>query len=87
MADGITGWLEGLGLAKYAALFVDNEVGLGDLPHITDEDLKELGLPLGPRKRIAAAIAALSEAPTPEPAGAPAPEPVSSAQAERRLVP
>ena len=78
MADGITGWLDGLDLAKYAALFVDNEVGLSDLPHITDDDLKELGLPLGPRKRIAAAIAALGEAP--------APEAVSSSQAERRLL-
>ena len=38
-------WLEGLGLGKYAQVFVDSEIDLEILPHLSDEDLKELGLP------------------------------------------
>ena len=51
-------------------VFIENEVGLRDLPHITDSELRELGLPLGPRKRIMAAIPALFEAATPAPGDA-----------------
>ncbi len=55
MAD-LEGWLEQLGLARYAQVFADNEVELSDLLELTDEDLKDIGLPLGPRRRILKAL-------------------------------
>ena len=42
-------WLESNGLGKYAELLYDNAVGLDVLKQITEADLKELGIPLGPR--------------------------------------
>ncbi len=84
MADDIGSWLEDLDLAKYAHIFVENEVGPRDLPHITDDDLKELGLPLGPRKRILGAIDALIHEETPEREENAAAGRVPSSQAERR---
>ena len=50
--------------SQYAQLFVDNEVDLATLRVLTDDDLKELGLPFGPRKRLLAAVAAGSTWPT-----------------------
>jgi class 3 adenylate cyclase/tetratricopeptide (TPR) repeat protein len=61
VADDITRWLEGLGLGQYAQAFSDNAVELADLRHLTDEDLASLGLPLGPRRRLQAAVKALAE--------------------------
>ena len=61
MADDVARWLEGLGLGQYAPAFSDNAVGFGDLHHLTDEDLKGLGLPLGPRRRLQAAVKVLAE--------------------------
>ncbi len=63
MADDIRCWLEGLGLGKYAEVFTENEITFHALPHLTDDDLKELGLPMGPRKIVAAAIASLAVPP------------------------
>ncbi|HEX6137726.1 MAG TPA: adenylate/guanylate cyclase domain-containing protein [Casimicrobiaceae bacterium] len=60
MPSDIDEWLEGLGLAKYAARFADNEVDLEVLPDLTEEDLKGLDIPLGPRKKLLKAIAALA---------------------------
>ena len=45
-------WLERLGLSKYHAAFTENEVEFSDLPDLTEDDLKELGLPVGPRRRL-----------------------------------
>ena len=80
MANDIKRWLRGLDLAKYVDAFAENEVGLQDLPHLTDEDLKALGLPLGPRRRLLAAAAALVEPIAAETSN----EPVARSQAERR---
>ncbi len=55
----IAAWLEQLGLAKYAPIFSENEVEAADLPELTEDDLKEIGLPLGPRRRILKAVRAL----------------------------
>jgi hypothetical protein len=49
MADDIGRWLEGLGLGKYINLFAENEITFDALPHLTEDDLKELGLSVGPR--------------------------------------
>ncbi len=52
MVEHVDRWLESLGLGKYAALFADNEITADVLPDLTDAELKELGLPLGARKKI-----------------------------------
>lgn len=56
MAEEIVRWLETLGLGQYAQNFTENSVEIGHLTYLTDDDLKELGLPLGPRRRLQAAI-------------------------------
>lgn len=59
--SAIVAWLDRLGLSKYTAVFVDNEVDLEVLPRLSEDDLRELGLPLGARKRILQAVAELRE--------------------------
>ena len=59
MAHSLGGWLESIGLSEFEAVFAQNQVDLEALPLLTEPDLKELGLPLGPRKRILHAIEAL----------------------------
>jgi len=54
----IADWLEKLGLSEYAQRFVENDIDVSVLPHVTDQDLKELGVSLGHRRKILAAVAA-----------------------------
>jgi class 3 adenylate cyclase/tetratricopeptide (TPR) repeat protein len=54
----IAAWLEQLDLAKYAPIFSENELEPSDLSELSEDDLKEIGLPLGPRRRILKAIRA-----------------------------
>ena len=56
MTAPIADWLVKIGLAEYTGLFVENELDLGTLRDLTDADLKELGLPFGPRKRVLNAL-------------------------------
>jgi class 3 adenylate cyclase len=60
----IAAWLTHLGLAKYTNTFLANEVDLATLQHLSDSDLRELGLPVGARRKILAAIAAKAGLPT-----------------------
>src|ERR1700716_2017867 len=53
----IEDWLSQLGLNKYMEAFVQNDVALRALPHVTEADLQELGVSLGHRKIMVAAIA------------------------------
>ena len=62
MSDTITQWLEKLGLDRYAVVFAEQEIVFEDLVELTDADLKDLGIPLGPRKRFLKAFATLTEA-------------------------
>jgi class 3 adenylate cyclase len=55
-------WLENLGMSEYAECFAENDVDLSVLPHLTDHDLKELGVSLGHRRKMLAAIAELAGA-------------------------
>ncbi|XP_059670224.1 uncharacterized protein LOC132315827 [Cornus florida] len=48
--------LHSLGLGKYAVLFQAEEVDMAALRQMGDKDLKELGIPMGPRKKILLAI-------------------------------
>src|SRR6476659_1590436 len=53
-------WLRGLGLAKYEAVFRDNDIDETVLPSLTHENLKELGVAsFGHRVKLLDAIAAL----------------------------
>src|ERR1035438_5498694 len=53
-------WLRKLDLERYAGIFLENEVDFATLEVLTDNDLKELGLPFGPRKRLLSAIVDLN---------------------------
>jgi class 3 adenylate cyclase len=78
-------WLRGLGLDRYAAAFRDAELDVATLAELTEDDLRELGLPLGPRKQVLKAIAVLREPPRETPVPAPAALPAAPAtEAERR---
>ncbi len=66
MAGDISEWLENLGLGKYVEVFDENEIDLNVLPHLSEGDLKELGLPMGPRKKLLAAIAEIEPSAPPE---------------------
>jgi class 3 adenylate cyclase/predicted ATPase len=73
----IVTWLRGLSLERYAEAFRANEVTPEALPELTDADLRELGLPLGPRKVLLKAIRDLTGLP-------PAADPGEPAQAQAR---
>jgi class 3 adenylate cyclase len=60
----IAEWLRGLGLERYTQAFQDAEVTTEVLAELTEADLRELGLPLGPRKIVLKAIEALADPPT-----------------------
>lgn len=62
MSD-VAPWLAELGLEKYVAAFDEAEIAFTDLGHLTGDDLKELGLPVGPRRRIQEAIKQLVGSP------------------------
>ncbi len=56
----IPAWLRDLGLERYAQAFLDAEVTPEALPELAEADLRELGLPLGPRKIVLKAIQAMA---------------------------
>jgi len=56
MVENVGEWLEGLGFSKYADVFADNEIDQDALPLITADDLKEIGIPVGARRLLLAAI-------------------------------
>src|SRR5262245_34841008 len=78
---GTDRFLQQLVLSQYAELFANQAIDLDILGDLTDEDLEKLAIPLGHRKRILKAIAALpSNAPEPQ-AGVP---PVRSSPERRQ---
>lgn len=56
-------WLETLGMAEYAERFVENRIDVSILRDLTDQDLKELGVVLGDRRKLLRAIRELAAAP------------------------
>jgi class 3 adenylate cyclase/tetratricopeptide (TPR) repeat protein len=76
----IGGWLRGLGLGQYEAVFRESEVDANVLPDLTEVDLEKLGIPLGHRKRLLRAIRSLG----PVPGGALRLVPPTEKAAERR---
>ncbi len=56
---GIAEWLASIGLSEYAQRFADNGIDLSVIRDLTEQDLKDLGVLLGHRRRILRAIAEL----------------------------
>lgn len=52
----VTSLLNSLGLGKYAIHFQAEEVDMAALKQMGDRDLKDLGIPMGPRKKILLAM-------------------------------
>ena len=87
----VAAWLQGLGLGKYARAFEDNEIDFEALPHLTESMLERIGLPIGPRAKLLAAIAGLASSPASDPENqreerATAESAVQRRQAERRQI-
>jgi class 3 adenylate cyclase/tetratricopeptide (TPR) repeat protein len=79
---GIAEWLASVGLSEYAQRFAENGIDVSVLRDLTEQDLKDLGILLGHRRKILRAIAQFDEvAPAPVET---APEPVRRDEAERR---
>jgi class 3 adenylate cyclase/predicted ATPase len=61
----VAAWLKNLGLGQYETAFRDNGIGEAVLPHLTVEDLKEIGVAtVGDRRMLLAAIAAVASPPS-----------------------
>src|SRR5450631_1372664 len=58
----IAQWLEKLGLSEYAQRFAENGIDVSVLRHLTDQDLKDIGVLLGHRRKMLAAICELAGA-------------------------
>src|SRR5271155_2628330 len=73
-------------MSEYAQRFAENGINVEALPHLTDQDLKDIGVLLGHRRGMLAAISKLAGAAptTPEPAARAEPKPQDTA--ERRQV-
>jgi class 3 adenylate cyclase len=82
----VADWLEKLGLGQYAQRFAENDIDASVLPHLTEENLKELGISLGHRVKLLAALRELGGTPiTAEPNATPT-KPKLEDTAERRQV-
>jgi class 3 adenylate cyclase/predicted ATPase len=53
----IADWLEKLGMSEYAQRFAENRIDFSVLRELTDQDLKDLGVVLGDRRKMLRAIA------------------------------
>jgi hypothetical protein len=81
----IAEWLEKLGMSEYASRFAENDIDTSVLRDLTDQDLKELGVSLGHRRKMLRAIAELDGTQTTAPLP-PSTEPKPQDTAERRQV-
>jgi class 3 adenylate cyclase len=79
-------WLENLGMSEYAQRFVENGIDLAALPYLTDQDLKEIGVLLGHRRVMLAAISKLTDAAAAAADATKRAEPTPQDTAERRQV-
>ena len=81
----ITEWLASVGMSEYAQRFAENGIDVSVLRYLTDQDLEKIGVLLGHRRKM---LAAITEAPG---ASAPAAAPIVAEAkpqetAERRYV-
>ena len=75
----IADWLENLGMSEYAQRFAENHIDFSVLRELTDQDLKELGVVLGDRRKMLRAIADIDAIEKSGPAA-----PVAATAAQRR---
>ena len=54
---GIAEWLASIGLGEYSQCFAENAIDLSVVPDLTEQDLKDLGVFLGHRRKMLRAIA------------------------------
>ena len=81
----IADWLKKLGMSEYAERFAESDIDTSVLRDLTDQDLKELGVSLGHRRKMLRAIAEVAGAnPTSPPPALTEPKPQDTA--ERRQV-
>jgi class 3 adenylate cyclase/tetratricopeptide (TPR) repeat protein len=75
----IAAWLRELGLERYEQAFQEGEIDREVLADLTDADLRELGIPVGPRRKLLKAISALAAGTEP-----PSAREAKRSEAERR---
>src|SRR4029078_7291014 len=83
--QSIAQWLHALGFEQYAQRFAENEIDVSVLPHLTDQDLKDIGIPLGHRRKILAAISESAAQAAFDPSAASMPSKTSNAAERRQL--
>src|SRR3974377_1081539 len=81
MMRDIAEWLASIGLEEYAERFSENAIDLAVLPDLSEQDLKDLGVKLGHRRKLLRAISELAHAAPPAEA---ARKPGQREEAERR---
>jgi class 3 adenylate cyclase len=80
-------WLEKLGMPEYAQRFAENGISVAALRHLTDQDLKDIGVLLGHRRIMLAAIQELAgDSSVAKKTAANKQEPKAQDSAERRQV-
>jgi predicted ATPase/class 3 adenylate cyclase len=67
----IAHWLEKLGMSEYTERFAENRIDFSVLRDLTDQDLKDLGVVLGDRRKMLRAIAEIDDAPMAAPSARP----------------
>ena len=82
----VADWLAKLSLGQYAQRFADNDIDVSVLHYLTDTDLEKIGVSLGHRRKILAAIAELPGTSLRKDAPADAVESKPQETAERRQV-
>jgi class 3 adenylate cyclase len=81
----VSQWLNAIDLGQYETLFREHEIDAGVLRDLVEADLEKIGVPLGHRKRLLKAIAALETGETAAKSWSPSPA-SSPAAAERRPI-
>ena len=76
MTPPIDDWLKSIELQEYADRFAANAIDLSVVPDLTEQDLRELEIPLGHRRKLLRAIAELKDRqpPAAEPSRSPSDE-------------
>ncbi len=84
----IAEWLASLGMSEYAKRFAENDIDASVLRDLTDQDLKDIGISLGHRRRLLRAIAELggTASTAPQPAAAAAASPQDTAERRQLTV-
>src|SRR5262249_15071701 len=83
--EEIADWLEKLGMSEDNQSFTGERIDVSVLRYLTDQDLKDIGVPLGHRRKILAAIGELTGTARAAPKFAAGKEP-STDGAERRQI-